>query len=142
MKPLKKTASPYQLINILTGVVIILIFAWSAIFGATGDGYFLECAHVSFYGKECQTCGLSRSFTEMTKGNITEARKLNINGPLLFGFFASQLLLRLIAGSILVSFGSEASAIRERRVNFLVIADAAVSFVLFLISFRFLLVFW
>jgi hypothetical protein len=131
------------MINILAVVVIVMIFAYSAIFGANGEGFPLECAHVSFYGKECQTCGLSRSFTEMTKGNVTEARKLNFNGPLLFGFFASQLLLRIIAGSILVSIKRvEASAIRERRVNILVIADAVLSIVIFLVSFRFLLIFW
>lgn len=137
------TASPYQMINILTGVVIVLIFAYSAFFGATGDGYPVECAHVSFYGKECQTCGLSQSFTGMTKGNIADARELNINGPLLFGFFALQLLLRVVAGSILFSINRvEAPSIRERRVNILVIADAVVSVALFLISFRFLLIFW
>ena len=137
------TASPYQLINILTGVVIILIFAYSAIFGATGDGYPVECAHVTFYGRECQTCGLSQSFTEMTKGNVTEARELNINGPLLFGFFALQLLLRGVSGSMLFSINRvEAPSIRERRLNILVIADAVVSVAVFLISFRFLLIFW
>jgi hypothetical protein len=143
MKPFKKTASPYQMINISTGVVIILVFAYSAIFPVTGDGYPANCAHVSFYGKECQTCGLSQSFTEMTKANVTAARELNINGPLIFGFFASQLLLRIIAGSILFSIkGVKAPAVRERRINFLVITDAFVSVALFLVSFRFLLVFW
>jgi hypothetical protein len=143
MKLLMKTGSPYQMINIVTGFVIVLIFAYSAIFGVTGDGYPVECAHVSFYGKECPSCGLSQSFTEMTKGNVAEARELNINGPLLFGFFALQLLLRIVAGSILVSInGVETSAIRLRRVNFLIIADAVVSILLFLVSFRFLLIFW
>ena len=131
------------MINISMGVVIMAIFAYSAIFGANGEDYPIECAHVSFYGQECPTCGLSESFTEMTKGNITEAHGLNINGPLLFGFFASQLLLRIIAGSILVSIdGTEVPAVRKMRVNILVIADAVVSVLLFLVSFRFLLVFW
>ncbi len=131
------------MINIVTGFVIVLIFAYSAIFGATGDGYPVECAHVSFYGKECPSCGLSQSFTEMTKGNVAEARELNINGPLLFGFFASQLLFRILAGSILFSIkGIEAEASRARKVNILVLTDATVSVVLFLLSFRFLLIFW
>jgi hypothetical protein len=131
------------MINILTGVVIMLIIAYSAIFGATGDGYPVECVHVSFYGKECPSCGLSQSFTKMTRGNVTEARELNINGPLLFGFFASQLLFRILAGSILFSInGIEAEASRARKVNILVIADAVVSVFLFLVSFRFLLIFW
>lgn len=143
MKSQNRNGSPYQMINISTGALIVLIFAYSAIFGAGGDSYPVECTHVSLLGKECPTCGLSRSFTEMTRGNISEARELNVNGPLLFGFFASQLLLRVLAGSVLMSINKgDVPALQERRVSNLVMADAVLSVLLFLVSFRFLLVFW
>ncbi len=153
--------SPYQMINILTGLVIVLIFIYSGIF-STGDGYYpVECAHISIYGEDCPTCGLSRSFSEMVRGNFSSASEYNRNGPLLFAFFISQLFLRTIAGVFLlrmeristvnpgvINAPSESrSNIRghcsaDQKKKTLVFSDAAVSFVLFIVCFRNLLVLW
>ncbi len=161
MLRLPLSVSPYQMINILTGLVIVMVFIYSGIF-STGDGYYpVECAHISVYGEDCPTCGLSRSFSEMVRGNFSSASEYNRNGPLLFAFFISQLLLRTIAGLVLhrmertgagntgvVNAPSEGrSGTRYRgsadlKKKTLVLSDAAVSFVLFIVCFRNLLVFW
>ncbi len=161
MLRLPLSVSPYQMINILTGLVIVLVFIYSGIFN-TGDGYYpVECAHVSVYGEDCPTCGLSKSFSEMIRGNFSSASEYNRNGPLLFAFFVSQLFLRTIAGVLLLRMeristgntgvinapsesrsGTRYRGSADLNKKTLVLSDAAVSFVLFIACFRNLLVFW
>jgi len=155
------SVSPYQMINILTGLVIVMVFIYSGIFSTDDDYYPVECAHVSVYGEDCPTCGLSRSFSEMVRGNFSSASEYNRNGPLLFVFFVSQLFLRTIAGLVLhrmekigagnkgvISTPSESrsgarySSSADLKKKTLVLSDAAVSFVLFIVCFRNLLIFW
>ena len=161
MLRLPLSVSPYQMINILTGLVIVMVFIYSGIFN-TGDGYYpVECAHVSIYGEDCPTCGLSKSFSEMVKGNFSSASEYNRNGPLLFAFFISQLFLRTIAGVFLLRMeristrnpgeinaplesrsGTRYPGSADQKKKTLIFSDAAVSFVLFIVCFRNLLVFW
>ncbi len=149
------------MINLMTGLIIVLIFIYSGIFN-TGDGYYqVECAHIAIYGEDCPTCGLSRSFSEMVRGNFSSASEYNRNGPLLFAFFAFQLFMRTIAGVLLlrmeristgntgvISTPSESRSGTRYRLSVdmkkktLVLSDAAASFVLFFVCFRNLLVFW
>ncbi len=161
MLRLPLSVSPYQMINILTGLAIVLIFVYSGIYN-TGDSYYqVECAHISIYGEDCPTCGLSRSFSEMVRGNFSAASDYNRNGPLLFAFFVSQLVMRTIAGVLLLRM-ERISTGKKRLINApsesrsgtryrgsanlkkktLVLSDAAASFVLFFVCFRNLLVFW
>ena len=161
MPRLPLSFSPYQMINILTGLVIVMVFIYSGIF-STGDGYYpVECAHVSVYVEDCRTCGLSRSFSEMVRGNFSSASEYNRNGPLLFAFFVSQLFMRAIAGLVLHRIektgtgnsgvinaqsesrsGTRYPGSADQKKKTLVFSDAAVSFVLFIACFRNLLVFW
>ena len=153
--------SPYQSINILTGIVIITVFIYSGLFGTGYYDYPVECAHVSLYGEDCPTCGLSRSFSELIRGNLNESLRYNKNGPLIFVFFASQLILRTIAGILLFHWdrikgnqhlvatqpvikGSRVpvSSKTAKKINTLVVSDAVVSMTLFLFCFRNLLFFW
>ncbi len=168
-------SSPYQMINALAGIVILLVFSYSAIFSPGNSDYPVDCAHIATYGESCPTCGLSHSFSEMIRGNYSSAIEYNRNGPLLFIFFSGQMVLRTLAGFILF--------LRERRISVLSLdnkllykykksinklgqaltgqawialiqryegkeirliafTDAAVSVILFLICFRYLLVFW
>ena len=149
------------MINILTGLIIVLVFIYSGIFGTGDDYYPVECAHVSFYGEDCPTCGLSRSFSEMVRGNFSSASEYNRNGPLLFTFFVSQLFMRAVAGLVLHRMGRTGAGYTgvinapsesrsgtgyrgsaDQKKKTLVLSDAAVSFVLFIVCFRNLLVFW
>jgi hypothetical protein len=131
--------SPYQMVNISTGLLIVFVFAYSAVYSSPADDYPIECAHLAVSGLECSTCGLSRSFSEMVRGNYHSAAAYNKNGPLLFGFFASQLFIRSALGIILYRK-------RNRQPRFsaqlTARADAAISLFLFVICFRYLLVFW
>ncbi len=147
------------MVNILAGSAIILIFAYSAIFSADSGNYPVECVHVAAYGQQCPTCGISHSFSEIIRGNISSAAGYNRNGPLLFGFFFFQLLLRTVTGGILTRMGgrkspasrvvAEAGNYRPdapeenpagRKVKILAWSDAAISLILFLFCFRHLLV--
>ena len=153
--------SSYQMINILTGLIIVLIFIYSIIFITGSTDYPVECAHISYYGEDCQTCGLSRSFSEMLRGNFYSASEYNRNGPLLFAFFLFQLFMRTIAGFILQRIGRTGAGDREvinapsasssgtiysgsadLKRKTLGLSDAVVSFVLFVVCFRNLLIFW
>jgi hypothetical protein len=126
-------ASPYLLINILTGMAIIAIIAIPAVFSS--GNYPVECAHVTYSGAECSSCGLSRSFTEMTRGNFTGAAGYNTNGPWLFGFFTLQLAMRFVSGFMIWRSGG-------RSIPYIVVTDITLSALLFLICFRYLLIFW
>lgn len=155
------SVSPYQMVNLLTGLAIILVFIYSGIF-ASGNGYYpFECAHISIYGDDCPTCGLSRSFSEMVRGNFESAAGYNRNGPLIFGFFAFQLIMRIIAGLILLRtdmirirfFGKDArysggyantrkTDPANRKEKILIVSDSVLSAILFIFCFRNLLIFW
>lgn len=142
-------------------MIIALVFIYSGIFIAGNGYYMVECAHVSYYGEDCQTCGLTRSFSEMVRGNFSSASDYNRNGPLIFTFFVSQLFMRAIAGLVLHRIGrtgagdtgvintlSESrsgtgySGSADLKRKALALSDATVSFVLFIVCFRNLLVFW
>jgi hypothetical protein len=129
----------YQAINILTGSLIVVVFLYSGFHSPDDGNHPVECVHVAVYGGECSTCGLSRSFSMVARGNIASAIEYNRNGPLLFAFFGSQLLLRAIAGGLIFVAGRRRPIL---PVPVLARADAVVSVVLFIICFRFLLVFW
>jgi hypothetical protein len=129
----------YQAINILAGALIIFVLLYSAFYSPDEMDYPVECVHVAVYGKECSTCGLSRSFSMMARGNLSSATEYNRNGPLLFAFFGSQLLLRAIAGGLLFFAGRQSPFL---SLPLLARTDAAVSVILFIVCFRFLLVFW
>ncbi len=155
------SVSPYQMVNLLTGLAIILVFIYSGIFDS-GNGYYpVECAHISIYGDDCTTCGLSRSFSEMVRGNFESAAGYNRNGPLIFGFFAFQLIMRIIAGLILLRTdmirirfsGKDERYSRgyantrktdpaNRKEKILIVSDSVLSAILFIFCFRNLLIFW
>ncbi|TVR70884.1 MAG: DUF2752 domain-containing protein [Marinilabiliales bacterium] len=90
--------SPYLVINVLTGVAIIVFLLYPVLAGHPGGVAPVECVHVTTHGGECSTCGLTRSFAEMARGNYTSAAMLNRNGPLIFGFFVIQLFMRAFFG--------------------------------------------
>lgn len=160
-------SSSYQLINMLVAWFIIFLFAYFATWGTGNNGYPAGCVHIGFLGEECSTCGLSRSLSEMLRGNFGAASVYNKNGPLLFVFFASQLVLRIIAGLLIFRFeggkickswdirgfssvgrmitkvtGTGGRAGVSERIGKLARIDAGISVLLFLVCFRYLLAFW
>ena len=161
------SSSSYQLINMLVAWLIIFLFAYFALYGTGNNDYPAGCAHIKFLGDECPTCGLSRSMSEMLRGNLSVAAEYNRNGPLIFGFFALQLLMRIIAGVIIFRFegrsiinnhwhkGNTPAEVtdvkvpgrggyrdRNGRIDLMARIDAALSVILFIACFRHLLVLW
>ncbi len=131
--------SSYQAINIATGFLIFLVMAYSFFFGQPEREHPIECVHVAIHGNECQTCGLSQSFSNMVRGDYDSAIEFNRNGPLIFGFFVSQLFLRVFAGIVLYR-----GKLLKLKISpeMAVWPDAVISLTLFVICFRFLLLFW
>lgn len=155
MKYLSTAGFSYQIINLSIGVLIIFIFACPAIFDS--GNYPVECVHMEILGEECESCGLTRSFSAMFRGNYSSAFDYNRSGPLLFGFFAVQFFLRIGAGTALMVIkrrdgkltgrGSVQAGRNEnrtgrfirRKINTVTVIDASVSLFLFLVCFRYLL---
>lgn len=138
------TGSPYQMINILTVGFIIMVFVYSAFFTPGISEYPVECTHRSAYGGECPSCGLSRSFSEMLRGDYLSAAIYNKSGPLIFLFFAAQLLMRLVAGTMIAVLpaGRGKKADSSGSPILLVVTDSLLSAGLFVVCFRHFLVFW
>ncbi len=162
-RPLTIISSPYQMINILTGLVIILVFAYSALISNGNGFYTVGCVYVKFYGEGCTTCGLSRSFSEIFRGRYSSALNYNSSGPLIFIFFASQLVLRTMVGLIIFRIDKlrlnykaflEVVETKNKRdiflfehylsekINVITFSDSVISILLFVFCFRYLLVFW
>jgi len=119
---------PYIKINIIFGVIIILIITYSAIFDAEKQNHPLPSFYSELSGESSVSSGLSRSFSEIVRGNYASAKKLNANGMRIFIFFAVQLILRAIF-SFVFYFG------RSLR-GYLVYTDCVISVLLFIFCFR------
>jgi len=87
---------PYLLINLFFTGVIIIIFAYSAVFSPEKDNYPVTCIHEILTGETCVSCGLSHSFSLIVRGRIDEAYQWNQYGMRVFLFFASQLVIRIV----------------------------------------------
>jgi hypothetical protein len=129
-------ASPYQLINMLSAAIIIMIVAWAALPVIAGTGYLTGCVHLAATGMECSTCGLSRSLSAMVSADYPSALAYNRNGPLLFAFFLSQLFLRGAAGFVVYRVERCSLRLSPGQVAW---TDALVSILLFLACFRYLI---
>jgi len=118
--------NPYIAVNILLATLIVCIFSYSAIFSPEKNNHPIKCQYRAKYHKPCPTCGLSRSFSAVIRGNIFKARQYNANGPLIFFFFAIQLTMRLLINSIIRKYGNS---------TWLVGSDVALSLSLFIFCF-------
>jgi hypothetical protein len=118
---------PYLIINLVFAGVILLIIAYSGFFSPEKNNYPVICIHEKLTGEPCFSCGLSHSFSLIVRGRIEEAYQWNIYGMMVFIFFASQLVLRVVF-SLLYNRNPETQ-------KQLIIADCIGSGILFLISF-------
>jgi hypothetical protein len=118
---------PYLIINTVFAGIIILIFAYSAIFSPDKNDYPVVCIHEKLTGQPCFSCGLSHSFSLIVRGRFDEAYTWNQYGFRVFLFFASQLILRFVFPVIWVK--------HEETRQQLIIFDSAGSLLIFLIAF-------
>jgi len=113
----------YLLINILIAGVIIMIIIYSGIFSPVNDKYPVQCIHEKITGLSCPSCGLSRSFSYIVRGDLESANEWNQYGLRVFLFFISQLILRTSVSMVLVR---KRGSLKE-----LIIFDVMVSIVSF-----------
>ncbi len=68
-------------INTIASIFFILISTVILLTFFLADNYILGtlplCEYKASYGKECAVCGLTRSFLEISKGNLQEATSYN-----------------------------------------------------------------
>lgn len=125
-----KSLDSYLKINLLFAGIIIAVIIYSGIFSAENE-HPIKCAHFEQTGIPCETCGISRSFSEIVRFDLQSAREFNRNGIPIFLFFLIQLFLR-----ILFSIISYKNWLKQRN---LIIVDSVLSVILFLITFHNLL---
>ena len=114
----------YHIINICFGSVIICIILYSLIF----NNYHPIPALLSdITGIIPPSKGMSAAFSEIVRGNFSDAMNLNRYSLRIFSFFVIQLFTR-----ILVSISLQGNWITTTKV---VIIDALFSIILFLICF-------
>ena len=112
----------YHLVNIMFLLMIVAIFCYSLIF--RGDNHPIPAIFTEVTGEIPPSKGLSESFSEIVRGNFTDAARINPHGLRIFAFFAFQMLLRV--------FFSLSVRLKPDRILSLAIADAIVSLTLFL----------
>ena len=125
---------PYIVLNLCFIGVILLIFLYSGILSAQKDNHPIPSYYEVFTGKKSPASGLSRSFSEIIRGDFPEARKWNENGIPLFIFFFVQFFIRILTTILIVK--------RVVKLTILVCTDAVFSVILFLYCYQNLIFIW
>jgi len=120
--------NPYHIINLTLAGIILLIFVYSGLFSAQKDNHPIPSFYEEITGEPTASSGLSRSFSEIVRGNFESARKYNKFGIWVFCFFLIQFVQR-ISISLFLRF-------QKINIRKLVIMDSLFSIVLFLLCFQ------
>ena len=118
----------YRIINLAFIAIIISIITYSFIFSADGPKHPIPSGSAMLTGEISASSGMSRSFSEIVRFNFREAKLYNPYGPRIFSFFAIQLFLRI--GAIFIAL-----QISLRYRQFLILADATLSILIFILFF-------
>lgn len=118
----------YMVINAVFAGIIILIFIYSGFFCPAEKNYPVQCIHEQITGQACPSCGLSRSFSYIIRGDFTSARMHNEYGMRIFLFFLFHLVMRL---SNIVYLLRKPLQIRK-----LIILDSSLAVISFILAFR------
>ena len=125
---------PYLLLNVSFAGIILLIFLYSGIFSAKKDNHPIPSYYEVLSGNTSPTSGLSRSFSEIIRGNFQEASVWNINGIPIFLFFLVQFFMRVLITWLLFK--------TNVKIRYLVFTDSIFSILLFVWSYQNLIPFW
>ena len=118
----------YLAINAIFAGIIIIIFIYSGFFCPEKNNYPVKCAHEQITGQPCPSCGISRSFSYIIRGDLETAASYNQYGIRLFLFFVFQLVMR---------FSNIMFIIRKPQYfRQLVIFDTAMAIITFLLAFN------
>jgi len=117
----------YIKINLIFGVIILFVFAYSLSFSSREQNYPLSSFYNRITGKKSISTGLSRSFSELIRGNLRKAKEYNTYGARIFIFFMAQFFLR-----ILFSYLYNSDFIIR---NYTILSDSVISVIFFIICF-------
>ena len=120
--------TPYLIINYILAGIILLVFIYSGIFSAGKDNYPLPSFYEEITGETSPGSGLSKSFSEIIRGNFEAGSAYNESGILIFAFFLVQLIMRISASLLLLW--------KIMAQKWLARADIVLSILLFLYCFR------
>jgi hypothetical protein len=118
---------PYHIVNMVFVAVILGILLYSAFFSPEPDRHPVSCIHSLATGEPCPSCGLSRAFSFLVRGEVEASRALNPGAIPVFLFFIIQLFMRGLT--------SLAMTIRLMPANRLALADAVLSVFIFMWAF-------
>lgn len=118
---------PYIKVNTVFGLIIVLIIIYSAVFSAEKQNHPVPSFYSEISGQSTISSGLSRSFSEIIRGDFAAARELNKHGIRIFFFFVIQLFLRIIYSLIDHYF--------RTGHKYIIISDCVISVVLFVFCF-------
>ncbi|MGM0666063.1 MAG: DUF2752 domain-containing protein [Bacteroidota bacterium] len=122
------SGNSYLVINAVLAGIIILIFLYSAFFSPGDNQYPVKCIHEQLSGQSCPSCGLSRSFSSIMRGDLQAAEEYNVYGMRVFLFFLFHLVMRL--SNIVYLLG------KPMHIKNLVIIDSTIAILSFILAFR------
>lgn len=118
-----------MVINWLLAFVISLMYFYSFIY-AGDSAYPIKCYYEIHFHRQCPTCGLSRGFSAIMRGEFKKAAGLNQNAIPLFCFFSIELLARLLINLLLINLK------QLKQPRWMLVADILGSTFLFVFTFH------
>lgn len=128
MRGFQNQRQTYLAINAIFAGIIILVFIYSGFFRPEKNNFPVECIHEKITGEPCPSCGLSRSFSYIIRGDLSTAASYNEYGLRVFLFFLFHLVMRI---SNIVYILREPVYLRE-----LTIIDPVIAIITFILAFR------
>lgn len=118
---MSKSEQCYHAVNIAFLIMILGIILYSLIF--RGENHPIPALLTELTGEVPPSKGLSQSFSEIVRGNLIDAARINPYGLRIFTFFVLQFLFRI--------FFSLSVRIKSDKLWMLAISDSAISLVIF-----------
>lgn len=116
----------HVIISLVFFIGIGMGFAYSYFFYP--DDHPVDCMVKQITGKNCPSCGFTRSFSLYTRGEWAAGKTLNPLSWTVFLFFVTQLILRL---AVLTHY----ITVRKNLSQKVMVADAIISILFFLYAF-------
>ena len=130
-KPLRRRRRinrPYYIINLSLAGILMMVFIYSGLFSANEDNHPIPSFYERITGEPAPSSGLSRSFSEIVRGNLDAAIGYNSDSLLIFSYFLIQFIQRIFVSLLLYR--------QIPQIQYLFTADLAISILLFLFCFK------
>ena len=114
--------------NLIFAGIILAIFIYSGIYSPDKNNHPIKCVHEELLGAKCPTCGMSRGFSAIVRGQINDALVYQQNSVSVFLFFLLQMVFRLTSTWLLLKSKIQLKIITN--------TDITLSLLLFLLTFK------